>query len=204
METPAWRPTRWYRRNGFRTWSRARGRHARDCETAAVSPWRHGDTRRLELDALREYTIEYEAGGNAMGVNDQIVERYRAVVASDDMGELTKFLLDVAGDDFVEDWPQSGERIVGRDGVTKLYAKYSQATGMTPKMTVQSIKGEGDLIVTEGTIDYGDGIPVSYVGIAEFADGKVHRLTEYFANPFPAPDWRADAVQRYDPRAVAV
>ena len=33
-----------------------------------------------------------------------------------------------------------------------------------------------DLTVIEGTIDYGDGVPVSYVGIAEFRDGKIRFL----------------------------
>src|SRR5262245_2329299 len=137
-----------------------------------------------------------------MGVNDQVIERYRSIVASGDLGEMATFMIDVAADDFVQDWPQSGERIVGRQGAMKLMELYSQATGTSPKLTIRSIKGEGDLYVAEGTIDYGDGIPVSYVGIAEFGDGKVHRMTEYFANPFPAPDWRAGVVDRFDPLAV--
>ena len=51
----------------------------------------------------------------------------------------------------------------------------------------------------EGTIDYGDGFPVSYVGIGELRDGKVAKMTEYFANPFEAPAWRADFVERMEP-----
>ena len=54
----------------------------------------------------------------------------------------------------------------------------------------------------EGTIDYGDGIPVSYVSIAEFKDGKLSKTTEYFANPFEAPAWRADYVERMQPAGV--
>jgi hypothetical protein len=59
--------------------------------------------------------------------------------------------------------------------------------------------GGGDVFVVEGTIDYGDGIPVSYVGIGELRDGKIARTTSYFANPFEAPAWRADIVERMEP-----
>jgi hypothetical protein len=30
-------------------------------------------------------------------------------------------------------------------------------------------------------------------------DGTVARMTEYFANPFEAPAWRARFVERYEP-----
>jgi hypothetical protein len=56
--------------------------------------------------------------------------------------------------------------------------------------------------VIEGTIDYGDGVPVSYVGIMELRDGKVTKLTDYFASPFEAPAWRADVVDRMEPIAT--
>jgi hypothetical protein len=59
--------------------------------------------------------------------------------------------------------------------------------------------GGGDVFVVEGTVDYGDGIAVSYVGIGELRDGKVTKMTEYFANPFEAPAWRADFVERMEP-----
>ncbi len=57
----------------------------------------------------------------------------------------------------------------------------------------------GDVFVIEGTVDYGDGVPVRYVGVGEVRDDKVARMTEYFANPFEAPAWRAPLVERYEP-----
>ena len=50
--------------------------------------------------------------------------------------------------------------------------------------------GEGDLWVTEYVITY-DGRPVHTVSIMEFRDGKVARETQYFADPFEPPAWRA-------------
>src|SRR5206468_2973257 len=44
----------------------------------------------------------------SMGTNDEIIERYKAVVRSDDLAEVSRFLTEVAADDFVQEWPQSG------------------------------------------------------------------------------------------------
>jgi hypothetical protein len=109
---------------------------------------------------------------------------------------------DGATDDYVQEWPQSGERIVGREAAIKLGEGYEQATGTMPRMTFRRAVGAGDVYVIEGTIDYGDGTPVSYVGVAEFRDGKVAKMTEYFASPFPAPEWRAGLVERMEPVGV--
>jgi len=50
--------------------------------------------------------------------------------------------------------------------------------------------GSGDLWVSEYVITY-DGRPVDTVSIMEFRDGKVARETQYFADPFDLPTWRA-------------
>ena len=76
---------------------------------------------------------------------------------------------------------------------------YPEMSGTSPKMTYKRMLGSEDLFVVEGTIDYGDGVPVSYVGIGELRGGKVARMTEYFANPFEAPAWRADFTERMEP-----
>ncbi len=137
-----------------------------------------------------------------MGANDAVMEEFRAAMESSDMGQLSRILRASSTDDFVQEWPQSGERIVGREAAIKLDESYSAATGKSPTMTFRRMLGGGDVYVVEGTIDYGDGTPVSYVGVAEFRDGKVCKMTEYFANPFPAPEWRADFVERMEPVGV--
>ena len=37
---------------------------------------------------------------------------------------------------------------------------------------------------SRATVDYGDGVPVSYIGITEMRDGKIARTTRTSANPF--------------------
>ena len=87
-------------------------------------------------------------------------------------------------------------RAIRRENSKKLAEQYSEQTGTSPKMQLKGIRESGDLVVIEGTIDYGNGVPVSYVGIGEFRDGKVRRMTEYFADPFEAPAWRAPFVEQ--------
>jgi ketosteroid isomerase-like protein len=130
--------------------------------------------------------------------NREAIEAFRSAIESQDMSALGAVVSEYAADDFVEEWPQSGERIRGKDTMKRIGEQYEGATGTSPKMTLRRILNEGDLGVVEGTIDYGDGTPVSYVGVAEFRDGKVARMTEYFANPFEAPAWRAPFVERMD------
>lgn len=134
--------------------------------------------------------------------NRAVADRMREIYAANDISALSKALDEYASDDVVEEWPQSGERIRGREKIKKLTEGYSDATGTKPTFKFKRLDGGGDVYVVEGTIDYGDGTPVSYVGIAELRDGKILKITEYFANPFEAPAWRADIVERMDKVAV--
>ena len=137
-----------------------------------------------------------------MGSNQAVVDDFRTAMESNDIRELSRVMREHSTDDYVQEWPQSGERIVGREAAIKLDEGYEQATGTMPSMTFRRAIGAGDIYVVEGTIDYGDGTPVSYVGVAEFRDGKIAKITEYFANPFPAPEWRAGLVERMGPVGV--
>ena len=130
-----------------------------------------------------------------MGDTNAMAARFEEVLKSGDFGGLSQLTQEYATDDFVEEWPQSGERLT-KAATIKMAESYPEMSGTSPKFTYKRMLGGGDVFVIEGTIDYGDGIPVSYVGIAELRDGKVAKMTEYFANPFEAPAWRADFVER--------
>jgi hypothetical protein len=88
--------------------------------------------------------------------------------------------------DAILDYPQSGERFRGR---TKIQA---QRGGHPAErhFTVLRIRGGGDLWVSECVITY-DGVPTYSVSVMEFADDLVTHETQYFADPFQAPAWRA-------------
>jgi hypothetical protein len=124
-----------------------------------------------------------------------LAAEFERVLRSGDMAELTKLTQERATDDFVQEWPQSGERLT-KEASIRLGESYGEMSGTSPKFTYKRMIGGGDVFVVEATIDYGDGVPVSYVGVGEVRDGKVAKMTEYFANPFPAPEWRKPFVEK--------
>jgi hypothetical protein len=128
----------------------------------------------------------------------EIAAKFEEVLRTGDFGAMTKLTQEYSTDDFVQEWPQSGERLTKANSM-KLLESYGEMSGTSPKFTYGGMLGGGDLFVIKGTIDYGDGIPVSYVGVGELRDGKVAKMTEYFANPFEAPAWRADFVEKMEP-----
>ena len=58
--------------------------------------------------------------------------------------------------------------------------------------------GDGSWVV-ESVADYGGGQVMHGVAILELRGGKVWRDTRYFAEPFEAPEWRAQWVERMEP-----
>ncbi|MGB7154596.1 MAG: nuclear transport factor 2 family protein [Candidatus Acidiferrales bacterium] len=96
-------------------------------------------------------------------------------------------------EDAVLDYPQSGERTRGRCNIQNQRASQPNKK----RFTVQRIVGSGNLWVTELILTY-DGEPSYTVSIMEFRGDKVARETQYFADPFVAPAWRDQWVERMD------
>ncbi|MBA2265003.1 MAG: nuclear transport factor 2 family protein [Chloroflexi bacterium] len=135
--------------------------------------------------------------------NDTMERALRDLYASGDVQELARRIPDMASEDMVQEWPQSEERIRGRDNVMAVNENYPAATGSAPKLTLRRIVRPGEAWVAEATIDYGDGTPVSLVSILETGpDGKIARQTDYFASPFEAPEWRRQWVEKMEPVAA--
>ena len=130
-----------------------------------------------------------------MADNTELAAKFEEVLKTGDFGAVMKLAHEWSTDDFVEEWPQSGERITREAGI-RLGESYEEMSGTSPSFTYKRMLGGGDVFVVEGTIDYGDGVPVSYVGVGELRDGKIAKMTEYFANPFEAPAWRAPFVEK--------
>ena len=88
--------------------------------------------------------------------------------------------------DAILDYPQSGERFRGR-------SKIQAQRGGHPAerhFTVLRIRGGGDLWVSEVVITY-DRVPSYAVSVMGFTGDLVTHETQYFADPFQAPAWRA-------------
>jgi len=127
-----------------------------------------------------------------MGDSDmrQTIERYWNAVNARDFDAVGEIFAD---DVFVE-WPQSGERVRGKEACINVFANYP---GGSPKLLgIRRVTGQGDLWVAETDVEYPDGKRYWTVGIFEFRDGKIVHEVDYFAEPFPAPEWRMQWVDR--------
>jgi hypothetical protein len=129
-----------------------------------------------------------------MGDNSALIERFRKAAETGDFAQLAPLLMELSSDDFVEEWPQSGERIPKRN-FERLGESYAGQTGTSPTFKLGNIRDGGDHVVVDGLIDYGNGETAHYVGISDVKDGKISKMTEYFAAPFPAPEWRKPYVE---------
>ena len=121
--------------------------------------------------------------------NRQAIERLWQLMEKQDWKAAGELL----HDDFVQEWPQSGERIIGRDNAIAIERSFP---GGLPTMRFRRTLADGDLAVLEVEFTYADGSRYLGASIIELRDGNVARETDYYAQPFQAPEWRAQWVER--------
>jgi len=131
-----------------------------------------------------------------MADNRKTVEQFVQAMATNDWEAQDRLLTD----DFVEEYPQSGERIVGKENRRAIIENYpggepreTSASGPTPKPPV--IVGAGDQFTATGQVKYPNGETWHLVSLIELRDGKIAKITDYFGAPFEAPAWRAPYVE---------
>jgi len=121
-------------------------------------------------------------------LNGQLVMRFMAGTAGGDLDSVA----DLVHDDFVMDWPQSGERFSGRAnafGAMKAQRDQPEMAG-TPRLV-----GGGDTWVMMVPLRYSDGL-YYYTAVLELEDGRIKRATGTWAAPFPAQAYRAEFADR--------
>jgi hypothetical protein len=94
---------------------------------------------------------------------------------------------EIYADDAVLEFPQSGERFVGKQNFLEWRRMYPGEV----EFAVRSIRGGGALWVRELSVRYDGGEWQFGVGILEFRDQLVVRETIYVAAGWEAPEWRA-------------
>ena len=100
-------------------------------------------------------------------------------------------------EDYVMEMPQSGERIRGRDTMREFQRSFGENSN-PPTIHLRQVTVRDGLWILEGVNDYGEGGVFTVVLILELKDGKIWRDTRYYAEPFDAPPWRADLVEKMD------
>jgi len=93
-------------------------------------------------------------------------------------------------DDAVRQWPQSEEQVEGRARIAEVESHFE---GL--RLGVGRRHQLGDTVVVEWSTDYGDGRIYRNVSIAEIADGKAVRVTDYWGQPYERPSWRQGLTQ---------
>jgi len=94
--------------------------------------------------------------------------------------------------DYVMEMPQSGESIRGREKMRE----FQEAYPAPPSIQLRRVLVRDGLWVVEGVNDYGGGQVFDVVLIIELKDGKMWRDRRYYAEPFEAPEWRAQWVEQ--------
>ena len=142
---------------------------------------RRADDRTLQAETVHAESITESEIRAAL-------ERHWSASAAGDQAAENEIYADGA----VCEYPQSGERIVGRQN---LQALRSHHPGKPSGFRVIRILGSGNLWITEYTITY-QSRQAYTASIMEFGNGKVVHETQYFADPFEAPAWRAKWVEQ--------
>ena len=122
------------------------------------------------------------------------LQRHWSVSPADDPQTALELAHQIYHDNVVVEWPQSGERILGRRNLRALREAYPAGVSFD----IRRIRGSGEVWVTEYVTTYNER-PVHTVSIMEFREGKVARETSYFTEQYEAPEWRAQWVERMEP-----
>lgn len=147
--------------------------------------------------------------------NRQVVERFARAVSEDDF-DTQDALID---EDYLLDYPQSGERFRGRANRRAMFEAYPGRveSGIRPSVNriigtddqfvrqpfpawnLIHLSGSGDDFQVTGTIHYPDGKTWHFVALLTLRAGKIWREINYFAEPFEAPAWRSQYAERSEP-----
>ena len=139
----------------------------------------------------------------------RIVESFVRAFATRDR----ELLGHVFTEDFVDEYPQSGERVRGLENYWAIGENYpggqpEQEVGsldtrpmaavklVAPVFALVSVEGGGNSGTATIKITYPDGAVWWGIMLYRLRDGKIARSTTFFAPEFPAPDWRAQWVER--------
>lgn len=121
----------------------------------------------------------------------RLVERYWQMMNINDWEAVGALL----HDEYVLDWPQSGERIRGRANFAAVNANYPAAGPW--HFTVLQLVAHEHGAASEVTVT-APSISTPVVSFFEVRDGTIWRMREYWPDPFEAATWRAAWVERME------
>lgn len=119
----------------------------------------------------------------------QVVEGFWAAMQTNNFKAAGEFL----HDNFILEWPQSGERIRGRGNFLAINENYP-AHGRW-EFTIHHILAEEEEVVSDLSVT--DGVITGRViTFSTIRDGKILHQTEFWPDPFEPAAWRAGWVEK--------
>ena len=120
---------------------------------------------------------------DARQAND-LIERYWRAANAQDFDDLRE----IFADDVAVEWPQSGEHFSGKEACINIFANYP---GGGPRfLGLRRVQGDGDIWVGEAEAMYPGDKRYLVVSIFQVTGDRIVHEVDYFAEPFPAPEWR--------------
>ena len=119
----------------------------------------------------------------------EVIQGFWTAMQSNDFKSAGEWL----HDDYVLEWPQSGERIRGRTNFVAINEKYP-AHGRW-KFRIHRMVAEGNQVVTDVGVTDGV-INARVITFSTVRDEKIVHQTEFWPDPFEAPAWRAEWVEK--------
>lgn len=143
--------------------------------------------------------------------NLEILERWIEILNTNAFDKLEEVL----HPDYVQEIPQSGERVRGIENMRQVLTNYPggfqlarfQRLGvvgsatrylMTAAFSVVKVEGSDDILGVYMKAHYPDGSDWYYASFLEFRDHKILKGTDFFGPLFDPPAWRAEWVERMD------
>jgi ketosteroid isomerase-like protein len=149
----------------------------------------------------------------AKASNREIVERLVRAIEAKDFDTVAA----LTAEDYIEEMPQSGERVRGRANHQAIIRGYPGGVGTVgasklvgsedvwvtgPSFNVVQIVGSGDRYTYVATAEYANGEVWHVIALLHLRDGLVAHATFWYAAPFEAPAWRAPYVERFEPMTL--
>lgn len=120
---------------------------------------------------------------------ETIVERFWSLMAGNDFHAVSEVL----HPDFELEWPQSGERIRGAFNFGEINRNYP-AKGRW-QFSVDRLVADDNGAVTDTVVTDGE-IEARAVTFFTVRDGRIHRIVEYWPEPFAPREDRREWVER--------
>jgi ketosteroid isomerase-like protein len=118
----------------------------------------------------------------------RVVEQYWSAMQTNDWRAAGELL----HDEYVLEWPQSRERIRGRENFVAVNAQYPAAGRW--RFDIKRFVVEGDMAVTDVLVTDG-AVRGRAITFSTVRDGQIVHQLEFWPDPFEAPAWRAALVE---------